>query len=550
MGEGDLGQDVSGAAELFVLSVAHLDELVGIAAGAGWRVAGARRLQPEAFAASGAAMVVVDARSAVQEGLAAVRALAPTVEQVGAALLAIIPCDDAGAVDAMYEAGATQFLLEPGKEEFVHALRFAERQVARLKDRALSGVGRRRGDPPPVAPIGDAVRRWAGGRLRAGRPVIAARVALASFDLVNSAYGRAAGDLILGEAGERLNRVAEELFGSETIVARATGPEFLLAGDAARASEEKVAARVRAALARPFGRALVGARLGVACSRPGDGAAQLLQRASEALEPDDDGSAAEELAVELHHAIGSGQIAISFQPQVEMATGRITGVEALARWSHPTLGLIGADALFAAGERAGLGQPLSEHVQRLALYGAAQWPAALSRLRLSLNVTAEDVGGPDFADSLLDRVAEAGFPARRLTVEVTESGLIGNLDHAAALLGRLREAGCRTAIDDFGTGYSSLSYLNALPLDYLKLDKSLVRGVEREGRERVVAQGVLALARSLGLATVAEGVEKAAQRDLLASEGCDLFQGFLCSEAVSAGALTGLITRPPSPGPC
>jgi EAL domain-containing protein (putative c-di-GMP-specific phosphodiesterase class I) len=259
------------------------------------------------------------------------------------------------------------------------------------------------------------------------------------------------------------------------------------------------------------------------------------------LAPVDQGLAAEALAVDVHHAIGDGQIAVLFQPQVEIATGRIVGVEALARWTHPRLGAVGAEALFAAAERAGLGLALSEHVQRLALDSAAGWPTALSALRLSINVTAEDVGGSDFAERFLQRVAAAGFVLDRLTVEIVETGLIGDLDRAAALLARLRAAGCRTAIDDFGTGYSSLAYLNALPLDYLKLDMSLVRGIERDGRERVVAQGVLALARSLGLHTIAEGVETAAQRDLLAREGCELFQGFLCAGALDVAGLAALV---------
>lgn len=425
----------------------------------------------------------------------------------------------------------------------MHAIRFAERFAERLGRPGGPSIGRRRGDPLGVAAVGDAVRRWAAGRLAAGRPVVAARAALASFDLVNSAHGRAAGDLILGEAAERLRRVADELFTGEAMVARGSGPEFLLAGDASAANEEALAAHISSAFAEPFGRAVVGVRVGAAASLPGEDASALLRRTAEALAPAEDAAAVEELAIELHHAIGAKQIAVLFQPQVEIATGRIVGVEALARWEHPRLGAISADALFSAAERAGLGLPLSEHVQRLAMSQAARWPKALQRLRLSINVTAEDVGSPDFAERFLTRVADAAFPTGRLTVEVTESGLIEDLERAGALLGRLREAGCRTAIDDFGTGYSSLAYLNALPLDYLKLDKALVQGVERDGRERVVTQGVLALARSLGLQTIAEGVETAAQRNLLATEGCELYQGFLCSGAVSAEALVTLVKR-------
>lgn len=531
---------------MYLVSLRQLDELLQLVGGAGWRVTGARRIAPDAFPESGASVVVIDACGAFEEGLAGVATLAPEVERAGAALLALVSRGDAGAIGRLYAAGATHFLLSPAAEgEFVHAIRFAQRYAERLGRGTPRPVGRRRDDPGAVASVGDAVLRWATGRLAAGRPVVVARVALASFDLVNSAHGRAAGDSILDEAAERLRQVAGELFGGETIVARAAGPEFLLAGDGARAAPDALAARIARALGAPFGRAVVGARAGAAASKPGEDAAAVIRRASEALAPAAGGAALEDLAVDLHHAIAGGQITVAFQPQIAINDGRIMGAEALARWEHPRLGAVGAEALFAAAARAGLSTALSEHVQWLALDAGAVWPPALSGLRLSVNVTAEDVGAPEFAERFLLRVAEAGFPTERLTVEVTETGLIADLAHAGALLGRLRDAGCRTAIDDFGAGYSSLAYLNALPLDYLKLDKALVSGVERDGRERVVVSGVLALARSLGLTAIAEGVETAAQRDLLAGEGCEVYQGFLCSGAVGVAELVGLVENTP-----
>jgi EAL domain-containing protein (putative c-di-GMP-specific phosphodiesterase class I)/GGDEF domain-containing protein len=532
----------TGARALFVLSFRQLDELSQLASGAGWRVVGARRVADGAFADSGAAVAVVDARGAFADGLEAIRSVAAEVERAGAALLALVSRTDAGSIDRVHDAGATHFLLSPAHEgEFVHAIRFAERHAERVGRRGTPALGRRRTDPVPVAPIQDAVRRWTAGRLAAGGPVVVARVALASFDLVNSAHGRAAGDMILDEASRRLSRIAEDLFKGEAIVARTGGPEFLVAGDARSAGAEEAFARLSRIAAEPFGRAVVGARVGVAESRAGEDAAAVIRRAGEALAPAEDGAWIEELAVDLHRAVAAGQIHVLFQPQVEIATGRIAGAEALARWEHPQRGPVNPEALFAAAERAGLGIAVSEHVQRLALVTATAWPDALRGLRLSVNITAEDVDAVDFAERLMARVAETGFPTGRLTVEITETGLIGDLDRAAALLTRLRDAGCRTAIDDFGAGYSSFAYLNALPLDYLKLDRTLVQGVEREGRERVVAKGVLALARSLGLRTVAEGVETEAQRDLLAREGCELFQGFLCAGALTTVELETLV---------
>ncbi len=217
------------------------------------------------------------------------------------------------------------------------------------------------------------------------------------------------------------------------------------------------------------------------------------------------------------------------------------GVEALARWEHGEHGTIGAETLFAAAARADLEIGLSDHIQRLALERAAAWPAALSGLRLSLNLTAADIARPGFADLFLDRVDASGFPRNRLTLEITESGLIDDLGNAAALLTTLRGAGCRVAIDDFGTGYSSLAYLKALPLDYLKIDKKLAQDITGTTRDRVVVRGVIEMARSLGLTVVAEGVETMEQLDLLAKEGCQIYQGYLCSGAVTGTALEELL---------
>ena len=231
-----------------------------------------------------------------------------------------------------------------------------------------------------------------------------------------------------------------------------------------------------------------------------------------------------------------------FQPQVVIAGGTIAVVEALARWRHPRRGPLGAGALLAAAERAGLGIVLSEHIQSLALARAARWPAGLGRLRLALNVTAADIARADFVARFLARVDASGIARARVTAEITETGLIDDLDAARGLLTALREAGCRVAVDDFGTGYSSLAYLAALPLDYLKIDRALTQDIAGDRRQRAVTEGVLAIARALHLETVAEGVETEHQRALLAGHGCTYYQGFLCAPPLDDAALAALVT--------
>ncbi|MCW3847616.1 bifunctional diguanylate cyclase/phosphodiesterase [Sphingomonas sp. LB-2] len=398
---------------------------------------------------------------------------------------------------------------------------------------------------------GASARRWIERRLGDGATVSAILIGLTRFETVNTAYGRPAGDALLRAVSRRLSEVAREALGRRAVVARMGGSEFLVATDDADAEKIALAsARFEEAIGRPFvieGEFVpLGARVVSAVSAAGDSAAGLLRRASEALfehhvPREASAPSMDALAADLRHALDRGEIGVLFQPQVSIANDLIVGVEALARWQHPELGEIGAETLFAAAEHAGLAGTLSDHVQALALRAAAAWPAGLSKLRLSINVTAGDVGRPGFADSLLGRIDASGFPRGRLTIELTESGIMQDLGEAARLFAELRTAGCRVAIDDFGTGYSSLAYLKALPLDYLKIDKKLSQDITGSARDRVVVRGVIDMARSLGLSVVAEGVETKAQLDLLAKEGCNYYQGFLRSGPIDGEALARLM---------
>ncbi len=243
------------------------------------------------------------------------------------------------------------------------------------------------------------------------------------------------------------------------------------------------------------------------------------------------------LGRDLERALAADEIEVLFQPQVDMATGTVTGAEALMRWRHPELGELGAERLLDAAERAGLVPALSAHVHARALGEAGGWP---EDLRLSLNVTAEDLAETDFAAGLAEQVADSGVAAGRITLEVTERGLIEEPERAAAVLADLRARGFRTAIDDFGTGYSSIAYLSQLPLDYLKLDRVLTQDIGGSSRDRTVVKGVIELAHSLNLTVIAEGVETEPLREALARAGVAQWQGFLCSEPVSAAQVAAL----------
>lgn len=229
-------------------------------------------------------------------------------------------------------------------------------------------------------------------------------------------------------------------------------------------------------------------------------------------------------APDLAGAIARGEIETVYQPQFTLPEERMIGAEALARWQHPQLGEIGAGPLFAIAEEQGVTTPLSHRIVANALAEFARWP---SLLRLSVNVLPEEVAAPDFSAEFLERVQRSGIDPRRLTVEITEEVLLGDLPQAAIALGALREAGIRIALDDFGAGFCNFRYLKILPLDYLKLDRSMVDGITEDERDLAVLRGIVAMGNALGLRVIAEGIETGAQRDIVAREGCDTYQGFL-----------------------
>jgi EAL domain-containing protein (putative c-di-GMP-specific phosphodiesterase class I) len=243
------------------------------------------------------------------------------------------------------------------------------------------------------------------------------------------------------------------------------------------------------------------------------------------------GRTAAQLEADLLGAIDRDEIEIVFQPQFALADDRLSGAEALARWQHPTLGRIGAAALFSIAERVDHLVPLSRHIAHRALATATQWPG---ELRLSLNVTPADLAAGSYAELLLGILSESGFAANRVTLEVIEQSLLGDLQLAAETLRFLTARGIRIALDDFGAGFCNFRYLKLLPLHYLKLDRSMVEGIANDPRDLAVLRAIVAMAGALGLQVIAEGVESEEQRAKIAEEGCAFYQGFLRAQPMTA----------------
>ena len=239
----------------------------------------------------------------------------------------------------------------------------------------------------------------------------------------------------------------------------------------------------------------------------------------------------------LEKAIRADRIELRFQPQIEPVSGRIAGVEALARWAD----VAGPEELFLRADRANLSERLSRTIQRKALRTAGRWTGAMAELNLSINLLPLDLERPGYEGWLLDEIAAAGLRPEQITAEIVESSLVGDRPAVAARLSCLRAAGVRIAIDDFGTGYSSLAYLTSLPIDTIKIDRALIADIVGGSRDRIVVKAMISLARELGHKVIVEGVESSAQLDLLGQWGCDLYQGFLGAGALTERELTNFI---------
>ena len=239
----------------------------------------------------------------------------------------------------------------------------------------------------------------------------------------------------------------------------------------------------------------------------------------------------------LEAALAGDEIAIRFQPQIDPVSGRIIGVEALARWAEAT----NPEALFARAVAAGLAERLSRTIQRKALQLVGAWGGVLGELGLSLNILPQDLDRPGFESWLLKEIALARLDPRRITVEIIESALLLDRPAVAQRLGFLRAHGVQVAVDDFGTGYANLVYLTSLPLDAIKIDRAMVADLIGRERDRIVVKAMISMARELGLKVVVEGVESVAQLDLVAGWGVDLYQGFLGAGALDVAELARFV---------
>ncbi|MBL0448309.1 GGDEF and EAL domain-containing protein [Aeromonas caviae] len=240
-------------------------------------------------------------------------------------------------------------------------------------------------------------------------------------------------------------------------------------------------------------------------------------------------------------AIEQQQFRLLYQPMTDLADGHLSGLEALIRWQHPSLGMISPDRFIPVAEECGLIEPLGEWVMRTACRQGQQWLAeGLAVPRLSVNVSVREMRSHDYVERVTAILAETGFPAERLEIEVTES-IIQSVDHSLRLFTRLKALGVQIAIDDFGTGFSSLSLLRSLPIDRIKIDRAFVQALPDDKHSRELCRTIVQLASSLGMAVTAEGIETQPQRQFLQSLRCEEGQGYLFSHPLPEPHLPSLL---------
>ncbi len=463
----------------------------------------------------------------------------------------------------------------PGEEQLAQVREVAERIAVAMTVEAHENLLIFQARHDPLTGLGNRLAAGEALALAVRRAAASARafavvfIDLDRFKSINDGLGHGLGDQVLTQVGARIR----ESVGPDDLVARFGGDEFfLILRDAASAA---AVAAVMESITRAFADPVVvdGVELTVRFSagvarypEHGTDAQQLIHNSDVAMyrakkfgggriecfedEMNDAALSRVQLENDLRAAIRGGQLSVDYQPRVDSRSGAIVGVEALARWRHPTRGELSPTVFVPLAEECGLIQELGSFVLNAACAQMAAWTRrGLSLPLMGINVSSHQLRVADFAQILASAVARHGVAWSQLELEVTESLLVNDSGTAATQLQAIRDAGARIAIDDFGTGYSSLAYLTRLPVDTLKIDREFIANLDGSEATLTVIRSIVALAAALGKHTVAEGVETTEHVRLLSALGCHTVQGFVYYRPLGAEAMTDELIRLQRLGP-
>jgi diguanylate cyclase (GGDEF)-like protein len=399
---------------------------------------------------------------------------------------------------------------------------------------------------------------------RAGWPLALLFLDLDLFKRVNDSLGHDAGDRLLRVAAERIRRSVREA----DMLFRMGGDEFTVLLEDLRGPEEAamVAARVLEGIAEPLQlqhhEIAVTASIGIALYPRDDVIGERLVKSADtamykakelgrnryaffAREMNERVESQMTIEAALRRALKNNEFVLHFQPRVSVASARATGAEALLRWKHPEWGLVEPARFVPLLEETGLVVPVGAWVLAEACRQAAAWQAAgLPPLRVSVNLSSRQFRSEALFEAVSEALRAAHLPPQCLELELTESLLVENVEHAMGVMGKLKAIGAAISIDDFGTGYSSLGYLKRFPIDSLKIDRSFVRDIATSPKDAAIVNAISALARSLGIGLIAEGVEEAWQVEFLRTRHCTEMQGYLFSRPLPGESMREALARP------
>jgi len=616
IGRGDLGvrlrlrrrDEIGEVARGFDLMLDRLEHTMGRLRESESRLAGAQRL-------ARLGSFTLDAESGAIEGSGELRRVLEVGEEVPldrALLLACVHPEDrerfANALEACIRDG-TEFALDHrtasdrGSERILHAQgqRVSRADGASRVEGTLQDVTDRKLVEEQIRYLAyhDTVTSLGNRRLfkerlalaleearREGHTLAVLFLDLDGFKVINDTLGHSAGDRLLRGVADRLvaslrmrePRAASSSANASQLVARLGGDEFTVLLGAIRGPQDaaRVARRLLHALAEPFHldghEVAVRASIGITTSPPdGDDVETLLRNGDTAMyHAKEQGRNNYQFFAEamnavvfkrlvlenrLRRALEHDELELYYQPKLSVETGRVTGVEALARWRDPELGFVSPSVFIPLAEDAGLIRSIGDWALRTAVAQVAVWDAAgMPAVRISVNLSGHELGSGSLLGSVVEALDKARVAPDRLELEITETALLHDEAAAMPVLEELRRMGVGIALDDFGTGYSSLSYLLRIPADTLKIDRSFLRNIDTEPADAALVGSIIAMAKIRGLRVVAEGVESGEQLAVLCELGCDEIQGHLFGAAVPAEELPRLVAeieahaRKPDPG--